>query len=330
MKDILKRDLHQIKSFIVRHIGKLDKDGAFMDYLDKFLQRLIDPIERGKVEKDPMQIKAGRQLLCSIGIDIKSKLVPLKRYHEIFKKIDFLNEQRQARLLFHDVLNKHKLYYRDSSKKETSTFSVMVCPMKDWHYYIDRDVLGLHGIDETRAVRKTLIDYTSAGRNVSLKNRELNKHHDFSYFWITTHEDIDDIVQQTDSATAKLVDRLGMSHFDFLRDENRLYFYIDLGTVVLETFKPNATIVNWENPLVGFLSTKDHISGRTFPISGYRELDGFRERVFHITTLDENQINYSRIFALKDEINSPIPIEHAEIIQEGIKRFKVRPLKTSE
>jgi hypothetical protein len=314
-------DLINIKNFIVFEIGKVAVDKAFLQNLDNFLGNLIEEKENGLL-KDNFQVKAGRQLLCCIGIDIKAQTVPLYHYYNIFINIDFSDNTKQARLRFMDSLRSTKLFYRESATRCNPEYTFMVCPIKDWKYYINPNIIGVVGYAQSDYVIAKIVNFTQTD-DLILHSKNLDKKRELCYFWLTNRADV--ISFQTDDPSysiTSLVDRLGLSQLDFLDVNMKYFFSIDLGDVEFNTFKPNATIIDWGMPLVGFLSYSKDDVGRTFSISGYSNYyGGFKECVFEKVSLSDNGIKTTRVSAFEDSIIGSLKIERDEIIQEGVNRF---------
>jgi len=333
MPNNIERQLKSIKEFIIKSIRgrhehlQQSMDNPYYDDIDLFLNRLILEKE-DHLEKDKFQLRAGRQLLCCIAIDIKNRQVPIQRYIDIFSKINPRDYNVQARHQFMAAIKNNNLFYRDSSVRQTGEYNVIVCPIKDWRYYIDEYELGVTGTAERKWVHDMLM-LNAREKKIFLKSKILNKKSALGYFWTTTVADMEDVISHApdNTKTTQLVDKLGLSHFDFKTVDTQLYFYINLGDVPIATFIPNATIVDWENPWVGFLSNKDREAGRTFPISGFSNLDGLRERVFHVLELSDEQRKLANIMPLNEPVRTGIKMHDDEIVTEGVNRFRARKKK---
>jgi hypothetical protein len=310
-----------IKNFIVTNLASVTNDSILLDKVNSFLQKLID-YEEGAIKKNDLHIKASRQLLCSIGIDIKYKAVPTEFYLQIFKLIDYSNTSKPARMLFTDSVIENKLFYRLAEKKIVDNFCIIVFPIKDWKFYINPKFIGIYGRAQAKYVHKKLINYISKSKlQLNVHSDFLDKKSDIAYFWFSSIDEVDSIIVKSENAVSEIVDRLGLSHFDFSLEEMKYYFAIRFDKGQFETFKPNATIVDWNNPKVGFLSSAIIDFGKTFNISGISKFPiGMRERVLHKYSLNEKEKEQSSIMPLKAYIDS-INIDCHAIITEGINRF---------
>lgn len=316
-------ELTNIKDYVLAEIGKIETDVSFLSELDTYLERMIAPVE-GALNKGNFQLKAGRQLLCSIGIDIKSGLVPADHYLLIFKATNFSSYSKEARKLFFECVNDNKYFFRDSERKLTTNFCVVVFPIKDRDYYIDAHLTGIHSISTIDFMVNELVNY-SKSNTIQLKSKVLDKRNDMRYFWTAPEPDIQAIISSSAAPAKDIADKLGLSHFDFKTDETKYFCYFNIGCPVVETYRPNATLVNWDGAEVGFLSyyraDKDE-AGRTFSISGYSNYTtGVKERIFNKHTLTDDEQLKTNISVLDDKIPAPITIEPIEIILEGIQRF---------
>jgi len=322
LSDSLVVDLQEIKKIIISEFvndlqGDKHSEETYLDNLKIFLERLIDEKE-GQIIKDEYKIKAGRQLLCSIGIDILHKAVPLTHYLKIFKKIDISNYNKEARNLFNDAIN-DGLQYRESDKRTTDNYNIMICPIKDWVHYIQKDVFGLTGTEQSAYIFEKLTDFTNENY-LSIASETFDKGNR-GLFWLTT-EDIFEELLHEENQVHHIVDYLGLSHFDFTDDWFKYFFKVKIGKANFETFKPNATTVDWGNPKVGFISYMQENEGRTFSISGYTNYkSGIKERVFKVLVLEKIEHKETIILPLHKSIKSPITIQSEEIIVEGVKRF---------
>jgi hypothetical protein len=118
-----------------------------------------------------------------------------------------------------------------------------------------------------------------------------------------------------------IVDQLGLSHFNFDDNDFRYYFYVHLNGLSFETFKPNATIVDWSKPTVGYISFNDQEAGRTFSITGNKNYIGFVERVFQVLEIDEEKAQKASVMFLKNAIIPPMEISCISMEEEALKRF---------
>lgn len=311
--------LEKIKSFIISNISLIDNEVSFHNNLEGYLQRLIDPIEP-HLPKDASQLKANHQLLCCIGIDIKYKSVPIERYNEIFRNIDYADKTLSPRKLFVNAIKFHDLEFRTSYNSCDNSFNILVFPISDWVYYIDESILGIKGrVHRLSHVIKSLYGYLKAGNRISLKGKTLVK--PSGYYWVCTQAEFQPIVNKKDKISNEIVDRLGLSHFKFKDIGQKHYFYINLTSVGVDTFKPNATIVDWDKPDTGFVSYMESC-GMTYCITGMKIYkNGMKERVFKSTSFTEDQ--YSKIFIdlLADQVILPVDIDTDGLINEGVKRF---------
>jgi hypothetical protein len=325
VKDTIHAGLSEIKEFIVAEIEQYDPSSLPGD-LDAFLQRLIEPWE-GDIEKGEIELKAGRQLLCSIGIDIRHGIVPPVHYRRIFQSIRLDEMDREARKLFRAAVLDHDLFYRKAEEKQLKEFCMIVFPMKDLHYYWNGN--GVSGRNEASHVQwKSWREYQES-QHLELTCQEFNKNKDgpeSRYFWVTTRKHIDEMVTSVEprKATTQVIDMMGLSHFDVEMEGQKEYFFVDLGETEFTTFKPNATLVDWDSPLTGFLSCwKKQPEGHTFSITGYKNFkEGIAERVFLKVQLSEEQKRQACIKFFGSSVIPPIPIEAADLIKEGITRFK--------
>ena len=313
-------DLQNIKDYIVQEIAAIEKDTTFLSNLDDYLSGLISETEDGIV-KIPIEIKAGRQLLCCIGIDIKSGLVPSDHYLKIFRNFPLNSYNIQARILFFNCVNDNDLHFRDAMVTSIPEFCIVVFPIRDRDYYIDPYVTGIHSISTIEFMVEELIDYSKT-QTIFLRNKMLYKGNEKLYFWTTTESDIEQIKKNSSTPAKDIVDKLGLSHFEFKDDDTKFFCFFNLNNPVIETCKPNATVVNWTGPDVGFLSYKKDIAGRTFSISGYSNYDeGLKERIFNKHTLTDDEHSRAFVSILSDKIDPPIKMEFEELIEEGIFRF---------
>jgi hypothetical protein len=314
---------HSILDRIKKHFGQnadLETTGEFLKKIDHFLQRLAENRE-GQFIKDEISLKASRQLLCCIGIDICSDTVPIEHYINIFKSFDLEDKSTEARHLFSSHINAKKLLFKESEKKETEAYNVMIFPICDWTYYIDGNDVGLTGDREASSVYSTLIDLEKKGL-LKFCAKDFNKNSYFGHFWLTTEEEIN-AIRKVNNTAKDIVDKLGLSHLEFTNWDFKYFLMIKIGKKSFETFKPNATMVDWSNPKTGFLSHSAKDSGRTFSITGYSNYQqGIKERVFSVLSLEADEINASIVSTLRPEITVPILIKMDEIIEEGISRFK--------
>jgi hypothetical protein len=315
-------ELTAIKDFILSEISVVEKDKVFQRKLDNYLARLID-IQEGAIKKNDIQLKAGRQLLCCIAIDIKSGLVPISHYGLIFKSIKLDSLTKEARQLFFDCINDNNYYYRQTERKATTAYCIVVFPIKDRDYYIDAHLTGIHSISTVDFLVDELIDYAQT-HTIILKSKILDKGSEMRYFWATIESEIDAINTTSLNPVNDIVDRLGLSHFDFKDDETKFFCYFNLAGPVIETYKPNATVVNWAGAEVGFLSYIRDEAGRTFSISGYSNYKiGLKERIFKNHHLTDAEQSKTSIKVLKNKISIPIKIEATQIIEEGLTRFNL-------
>lgn len=324
--DTIAEGLVEIKDFIISQITAFDPEPSFRNSLDKFLQRLIQPRE-GTINKDPNAIKAGRQLLCNIGIDIKHMIVPPEHYLTIFKLVRMDDGSKDARKLFREAVIDHRLFYRKAEEKEIKGFCMIVFPMKDLHYYWNG--AGVNGKMQVSYAKESALQTYRVNHRLELTCHEFNKNRDapeIGYFWVTTRENIEEMVQSVQDPqyiTTQIIDRMGLSHFVVEKEDQKHYFYIDLGEITFTSFKPNATLVDWDSSLTGFLSCfKKQPEGHTFSITGYKNFGGgIAERVFLKIQLNDEQRKKASIKFFDPPVIPPIPIEAEDLIKEGIRRF---------
>ncbi len=314
--------LQSVKSYIIAEVEKIDKDPLFISDLDSFLQRLIDDTE-GSLSKDLLMTKAGRQLLCCIGIDIKSGLVPITHFLLIFRSLNLTSFATQARHLFIKAIIDNKLYYRECEKLVTDDYRIVVFPIADRDYYIDGKLAGIHGLSTAELIVDTLVDYLKL-HTITCKNKLLYKGTDLGHYWTTVLAEINNIKSSSGFPGRDTVDRLGLSHFTFRKEDETYFCYFDIGTVPIETYRPNATLVNWSWPEGGFMSyIKDH-AGRTFSITGYANYkNGIKERIFNRHLLSDIEQSNTRILVFEDKIDPPIIVNTDELILEGLERFNL-------
>lgn len=314
--------LTKIKDYILTEVSAIEKDAAFLTELDVYLLRLIE-IREGVILKNDIQLKAGRQLLCCIGIDIKSGLVPIDHYHIIFKHTNLTSYTKEARNLFFDCVNDNKYYYRESEKKDTNSYCMVVFPIKDRDHYIDASLMGIHSTSTVDFVVDELVNYSKSNK-INLKSKVLDKRSDMRYFWTAPEPEINAISKSSANPAKDIADRLGLSHFDFKDDDTRFFCSFNMGCPTIETYRPNATVINWAGAEVGFLSYMKDEAGRTFSISGYSNyVDGIKERIFNKHTLTDDEQSKTTINVINDKIKAPIVIEVNNIIAEGINRFNL-------
>lgn len=320
-------ELRDIKSYILDSITsecekQLPPGDPFFHNLDEFLERLIIETD-GEIQKDRLKTKVSRQLLCCIGIDLISGAVPLQHYAKIFQLIDYNNKQIEARHLFSNCVSKHELLYRESGRKDTDTYKIMVCPVCDWKHYIDpKKMTGLIGEQQMEFAYRRLLKLEASGLLVLFSSQFYKGK--YGHFWITTEDKINELLQE-DGAAINIVDTLGLSHFDFNKMDYQYYFKLKIGKASFETFKPNATIVDWKNPETGFLSFSKQDHGLTFSITGYSHgRYGMHERVFTTLNLDEDDRKACSISPLKPKVSPPFQIQCEDIITEGIQRFRTK------
>ena len=316
--------MRKLQSIIIYILGMMQSEAQnqqtdpaeiaeFLKTLNLFLNRLIiDPADRAP---NVFKEKTRRQLLCSIGIDLKSNNVPAKEYLNIFRIMDLENTAIEAhRLFYNTACNKH---FTNSFKKTANNFRIMVCPVKDWEYYLDKTDLGLYGKDQEELAPKVIVDAINSKQHIKLKTTLLHKGSDKSYFWLCSEQEFRTIRKLKDPNS--IVDALGLSHFNFDNEWSKKFFYIDLAGIRLETFKPNATLINWSDPYVGFISKKGR-TGRTFSITGGRP-SGMSEKVFNKKELDEKERQQVIIEMLSAHFKSPPRINCKAVVAEGLKRF---------
>ncbi len=289
--------------------------------------------QEGVILKDKFKIKAGRQLLCCIGIDIASSAVPIDHYINIFKAIDFNNYKKEARNLFTDCINNNpEFVYNRTEKIATCDYNIMICPIKDYEYYLDKKIFGIVGKAESEFVYNKLIEEID---DCKLCCTTFDKGSPINNFWLTTEEHVVEF-QNEENYASMLVDRLGLSHYQesiqnnsfgkmpasLMKRELQYYFKIKLAKEKIVTSKPNATVVDWTNPKVGFLSIYDKEAGRTFSVSGYHNYsEGLKERVFSKLELEDAEREKSKIEPLKPAVDPPLQIHCDEIVVEGVFRF---------
>lgn len=314
-------ELKKIKKFILDELEKESIDKKLKSKVSKYLQRLIDNIENKLVVKNELEIKVGRQLLCCISIDIRMNTVPAKFYLEIFKCIEYTNYILDARLLFYKAIVDNNLYYRNCGKGITNNFCAIVFPIKDWKYYLDNKIVMSFGKEHTDYFYKRILEYLE-NNSITLKNDILYKGSEYKYFWLCTFDEINNVCSSIDYSLSKLVDMLGFSHFSFIKNEEKYFFYVDLGKMNIETFKPNATIIDWSSEKCGFISYFDKLHGKTFNITGYKLIDnGIKEKVFHTLKIGKKDLDNSKIKPLFGMVSNPLKIESNDLIKEGIFRF---------
>jgi hypothetical protein len=314
-------DLLSIKSFILEQLTPEYRNNlpvgeatVQLGKLDRYLDRLREDLT------DQMEQKACRQLLCSIGIDLKHGTVTPAHYYEIFTHVDFDSPSAKIRKPFFDaIFNQDLVFYAD--QKETSEYCVMVFPAKDYSYYVDPSVLGISG---TRQVeyRINLIKEKIAQNIPIIKIIELHKKWPLSYFWVSTRDCFDEILDKdSDNPVLEIVNRLGLSHFKFDDLESKFFFCIDFGEMPIKTFKPNATMINWLAPNTGFISYHDKEEGKTFCISGYTDYpNGLIERTFNGHLVPADTLKEMKIKFLEKRIETPFTIS-PDVVNEGITRF---------
>jgi hypothetical protein len=159
------------------------------------------------------------------------------------------------------------------------------------------------------------------GKPLALKQETHAKR--IGFFWVAPKDEINKVLENWKpprEVTKEIVDRLGLSHFAFDRDEYRNFFYLDLGAANKSiSYKPNSTAVIW-NTETGFLSSGQNLHGVTFRITGNKfgiGDAGFPERI--IVKMEIN--GKATIGALGFGINNPIEIAADDIIKGGIKRY---------
>lgn len=300
--------LYDIKEYIVNEMSNLNPSMRLN--LDIFLQRLIEK-EEGSIIKDKYQIKAGQQLLCCIGIDLKHGNLPKNNLLNIFNNVAFDEWTKEARILFEDAKKSPFLHHLSCEEAFTTEYRIMVFPIKDWKRYIDSKILGITDDNDYKGIGEALSKYLKR-KSITVKDAVFDKN-GWGYFWVTPP--LIDI-----KTTAEIVDRLGLSHFDFVSSQTNFFFYVLLQQCSCKSCKPNASIVNWYDPRVGFLSYRPDIAGRTFPVSGYPSL-GLKERTFKTLKLTEDQQKESFVRIFSSPLVDPINLNTEDIIQEGIKRF---------
>jgi hypothetical protein len=82
-------DFFAIKDEIIQLFYDYTHDESLRIKLERFFMRLLSDQE-GDFKKGTLEKKADRQLLSSIGIDLKSKAVPIEHYIKIFKKLKLM------------------------------------------------------------------------------------------------------------------------------------------------------------------------------------------------------------------------------------------------
>jgi hypothetical protein len=302
-----------MQSEAYKQLNNPTETAEFLKTLNIFLNRLIDdPADKARSE---FKEKTRRQLLCSIGIDLKSDNVPAEEYFSIFRSIDLENSNIEAhRLFYNTACNKH---FTNSFKKKANNFRIMVCPVKDWKYYLDTTDIGLYGSDQELHAPHVIVSAINSKQNIRLKTTLLHKGSDKSYFWLCSEYEFRTV--RTLKGLKGIIDALGLSHLNFGDELVKDFFYIDLAGIQLETFKPNATLVNWSDPYVGFISKKGR-TGRTFSITGGRP-SGMNEKVFNKKQLDEKERQQVVIAMLSTHLDSPPNINCKAVVTEGLKRF---------
>jgi hypothetical protein len=312
--------LVRIKDYIIEKIRpvadlKLGIDaGTFLTALEAYLNELTD---FGSIPEDK---KACRQLLCSIGIDLKSGTIAPEHYFKIFSRMDFDNHQFNPRKLFNDVLlEQHLTFHADL--KLTTEYCMMVFPVNDCMFYIDPKIAGISGSLQYERLISKVRNKIQKNEPV-LKITELNKYSKLSFFWVSKRQGLQDILEkEEENPVSEIVDRLGLSHFNFNKPENKYFFCIDFGNMEVYTFKPNATMNNWSASSTGFLSGVAIHEGLTFCISGYASFaDGLSERTFTSHRVDPSHLPSIRIEFLHRAIDTPFVISD-DIVNEGITRF---------
>lgn len=292
--------------------------------IGSFLQRLAsDPANK---LNDVYIEKVSQQLLCSIGIDLKSNTVPIDKYYEILSAIDHSDSTREARHLFYEIAVKK--HFTHAHKTIVENFKIIVCPVKDWAYYIDPKRLGLFGSDQKLFAKNLVVSaIRKYSKDLHLKNNILYKGSTANYFWLCTEDEFHYITNNCNhhpTVVNNVVDSLGLSHFNpFDEDWIKEFFYIELHSTKIESFKPNATIINWGDRLSGFMS-RDGTFGETISISG-KIIPGMKEKVFNKHILTDEEVNNSMIKMLPDAVEPPIDVNCASLITEGILRFKNTP-----
>lgn len=326
------KDLNFIKENIIEILIKEESkqnvakiNTGFEDNLRFFLERLSSPKKHEVIDLSEEKVKAAQQLLCCIGIDIKSEAVPAQHYYKILNGIDARNLSKEARHIFHEFIKQNKLAYHNFVAGEEEGYSTIVMPLFDWHYYIDKRLIG---ISKTMDVTEGLINrikYLSRnGSNISLFTNIFDKKSYLKYFWIANYNEIDHVLKESKDSTTKLVDRLGLSHFDYTNNNFKYFFYLHLDGVKINTIKPNATMIDWVNPNVGFLSYQLISEGRTFSITGYQNYEGgLLERSFIRLELTEEQKRNCNVYFLSNAVTEgSLLANYNEVILEGISRFK--------
>jgi hypothetical protein len=289
-------------------------DPQFFINLGAYLQRLIDRDELN-LEMDKYQVKAGRQLLCNIGIDLKHKIVPVRHYLFVFRCIRMSDWTIDARKLFWSAITEYNLYYRDAEYRQIRDYHVLIFAIKDLKHYVDEP--GISTRDQRSHFYATVKEVHQR-KPMKVACKILFKGEQ-CHFWVTTPEEINDMINKAKPAiysTTAVVDQLGLSHLDFEKD--------DLGAVPLTTFKPNATLVDWSNPKTGYLSCfQKQVMGHTFSIQGYASFQtGIKERVFQKLEMSEMEVQNISIKFLDHSVIPPLMIAPDDIVLEGIRRFK--------
>jgi hypothetical protein len=321
--------LNAIKEFILDQLcNASSKISSERGEYDLFFQRFLD-VKEGAVfdksaSKDGIEIKVGHQLICCIGIDIRKNIVPANHYAKIFEMIDKLNFNRQARQLFTDVVRDNSLQYTDCCKTTTNNFSIIVCAMKDWHYYLNSKMLvGIVGANQEGWVFDTVYKCLEKEPIQTIYPKGLKKGKN-DYFWLSTKRDFQNLVvkYKEEEHAREVIDKLGLSHIECSSDWNKYFFYIDLENEVILTVSPNATLVDWNHPYTGFLSDLKNDAGRTYSITGAINYSGgVPERVFNEHAFSETQLPNASINLIKGRLITRLPISFGDLVNEGINRF---------
>ena len=307
-------------------IPDLAQYNTFVGNVTDFLYRLIDdPVN---VTRDPLVEKAGRQLLCCIGIDLRQKIVDAQYYYNIFKTIDYSNRTLYARIQFNNTVYTNNLHYKNPM--ETSdVFRIIIRPVKDHKYYLEPFPIGLYGAGHTKVERDTVIEHIRYENPVIKRDDDkLTRNNNYKYFWATTDTDLQVAMDYPGTAGAvarcianSVVDGLGLSHYcDFTADVMvQDFFSINLGTISVNHYKPNATIVPWDMAAVGFLSTHG-TAGSTWSASGALPFV-MAEKVFNEAVIPDADVANVVISMLPDSVIPPINLDGDALLLQGVVRF---------
>lgn len=318
-------DFPGIKDYVLEEFSKVDGAtpillGAISDFLD----RMLSPIENG-MDKSENQRFTSEQLLSCIGIEIKHKVINAADYLEYFKKIDLDNTTLLSYVLFKQV----NLIIRPSSANQTD-FCITVFPLADIGYFVNHDDAGGKINFIENAIDPSRLAFVKRNIGGKIKNKKLrvrkpfDKGLDSRYYWFTTCDCFDSIKSNAHTTA----DCLGFSHLK-IDDERQLeLLYINLNNQSFETFKPNATLIDWEDSSTGYLSDSAAEHGRTFSVTGFTNYHEFiKERVCQKsipTKLTSGEQLYEILInQITGIINSSTFIANKiDLTTEGLKRFE--------